>query len=555
MVGNSESVKCGRTGSSRMNQAYQDKLQIRGSAIPAEGTAPVGIQSSRQQQAGDITPPNGPVAPDPAGACPRGGQAAEHNLSASQAARGNPAVEAIPTRPEPVPEESWKRLRALVVCPKRQGEALTVLQALWGHVGTARPRSLLILTGHPGLGHRKVVVSGPFQEQGDDRASGMALARQCLHQGGFEAARPGNVPSMWREGPTDAGVPQGTWGPYAHLPGVHEAAWLAEHGGPRDMAWGLIGASEAGALARALAGSLTPETLVLGVLESGAWRECTSVHGGVSEESRNWAEALVGAVTAPSTASDFPADLIANTLLHLARGLHWEGRLWSARPEGGAASPTPQPAVEQQAVAFFDPPVGSLLTPSERGLVLRLARRAVESAVRTGRLPEVNPAELPLALLATRACFVTLTREGQLRGCIGHLKARMPLYQAVLENARAAALEDYRFEPVRPSELEDLRIEVSVLTPPRPLAYKTPEELLQGLRPGVDGVILEIGSFTATFLPQVWEKLPGREQFLDQLCIKAGARPADWRRLFPAVSTYQVEAFAEDDNLSPGPAR
>lgn len=538
-----------------MNQACQDNSQIRDGVIPAESMAPVGIRSSHQQEAGGTTPPNGAVEPDPAGACPRGGQAAEHNASASQAARSNPAVETIPGRSEPVPEEAWRRLRALVVCPKRQGESLAILQTLWRCAETARLRSLLILAGHPGLGHRNVIVSGPSQEQVDDRPSGMALACQFLLQGGFEAARPGNVPFFWREGPTDAGIPQGTWGPYAHLPGVHEAAWLAEHGGPQDVTWVLIGSLEAGTLARALAGSLTPETLVLGVLKSGAWRESSLVHGGVSGQSQNWAEALVEAVTGPFRASDFPADLVANTLLHLGRGLHWEGRLWTARPEGGLASPTAQAAVEQQAVAFFDPPVGSLLTPSERGLVLRLARRAVESAVRTGRLPDINPTELPPALLAMRACFVTLTREGQLRGCIGHLKARMPLYQAVLENARAAALEDYRFEPVRPSELEDLRIEVSVLTPPRPLAYKTPEELLQGLRPGVDGVILEIGSFTATFLPQVWEKLPGREQFLDQLCIKAGARPPDWRRLFPAVSTYQVEAFAEDDNLFPHPTR
>jgi AmmeMemoRadiSam system protein A len=180
-------------------------------------------------------------------------------------------------------------------------------------------------------------------------------------------------------------------------------------------------------------------------------------------------------------------------------------------------------------------------------VALRLARHALDSVVRTGRLPEVKPAELPVALLARRACFVTLTKHGQLRGCIGHLTAQMPLYQAIMENARAAALQDYRFEPVRPSELPEIDIEISVLTPPRPLQYKSPEELLQRLRPGIDGVILELGPCSATFLPQVWEKLPSKEQFLDQLCLKAGCWPGDWRRPSVSVSTYQVEAFAEDD--------
>lgn len=414
----------------------------------------------------------------------------------------------------------------------------------------ARPRSLLILAGNPALGRRKVVVSGPLREQAEDTPAWKTLTRQLLQQGAFEVAQPQQVPSVSQQGAEDAGAQEGPWGPYAHLPGVHEAAWLAAHGGPRNLTWVLVGSPDAGALARTLAESLTPETLLLGLLEPGTCRVSLLPDGNVAGEMQSRAGALVRAVTALSESSGLPADPIARTLVHLARGLHWESLLWTPRQAGGVEQSHVHSAAEEEAAVFLDPPVGSLLTPAERRLVLHLARRAVESVVRTGRLPDVNPTALPLALLAVRACFVTLTKDGQLRGCIGHLKAQMPLYQAVLENARAAAVQDYRFEPVRPSELEDLRIEVSVLTPARPLQYRTPEELLQRLRPGVDGVILEIGSFTATFLPQVWEKLPDKEQFLDQLCLKAGAWPGDWRRLSPAVSTYQVEAFAEDGDLA-----
>jgi AmmeMemoRadiSam system protein A len=240
-------------------------------------------------------------------------------------------------------------------------------------------------------------------------------------------------------------------------------------------------------------------------------------------------------------------DLVGATVHCLAWGLHWEGLAWEHGQVDSGAGAAAVLDPTWAAGVFLDPPVGRLLTAEERWVALRLARHALDSVVRTGRLPEVKPAELPVALLARRACFVTLTKHGQLRGCIGHLTAQMPLYQAIMENARAAALQDYRFEPVRPSELPEIDIEISVLTPPRPLQYKSPEELLQRLRPGIDGVILELGPCSATFLPQVWEKLPSKEQFLDQLCLKAGCWPGDWRRPSVSVSTYQVEAFAEDD--------
>ena len=138
-------------------------------------------------------------------------------------------------------------------------------------------------------------------------------------------------------------------------------------------------------------------------------------------------------------------------------------------------------------------------------------------------------------------------KRGELRGCIGNIIPRQPLHQAIMENARAAALNDYRFEPVKPAELADLEIEVSVLTEPKSLSFTSPDDLLGKLRPNQDGVILKMGFRSATFLSQVWEKIPDKTTFLNHLAQKAGCASGAWRDPGPKVDIYQVEAFAESE--------
>jgi AmmeMemoRadiSam system protein A len=149
------------------------------------------------------------------------------------------------------------------------------------------------------------------------------------------------------------------------------------------------------------------------------------------------------------------------------------------------------------------------------------------------------------ALKAEGASFVTLTVHGDLRGCIGALQATQSLAEDVREHAVAAALEDIRFPQVQEYELAKIQIEVSRLTIPMPLDYKDPEDLLTRLRPGVDGVILRDGFRRATFLPQVWEKIPDVSVFLANLCYKMGAAPDTWKRKHLEVLVYQVEEFHE----------
>ena len=185
------------------------------------------------------------------------------------------------------------------------------------------------------------------------------------------------------------------------------------------------------------------------------------------------------------------------------------------------------------------------LTQEEKQLLLKLARQALESGVRGQPLPPLDPVTLTPTLRAEGASFVTLTERGELRGCIGALEPSQSLAEDVREHAIAAALQDYRFPPVEEHELPQIEIEVSRLTLPEPLEYTTPEDLLARLRPGADGVILQDGFRRATFLPQVWEKVSDKEEFLSHLCLKMGASPDLWRRKHLEVLVYHVEEFHE----------
>jgi AmmeMemoRadiSam system protein A len=185
------------------------------------------------------------------------------------------------------------------------------------------------------------------------------------------------------------------------------------------------------------------------------------------------------------------------------------------------------------------------LSAEEKQTLLTLAREALECGVRGQSLPRPDPATLTPLLRAEGAAFVTLTVRGQLRGCIGALQPYQPLYEDVREHALAAALQDYRFPTVRPEELPLIQIEVSRLTLPQLLAYTNADDLLAKLRPGVDGVILRDGARRATFLPQVWEQLSDKMEFLSHLCAKMGAPANLWRQKHLEVEIYQVEEFHE----------
>ncbi len=184
-------------------------------------------------------------------------------------------------------------------------------------------------------------------------------------------------------------------------------------------------------------------------------------------------------------------------------------------------------------------------TTEQRQFLLNLARQALTSAVRGEKIPVVDLKQISPELAQEGASFVTLTKRGELRGCIGALEAYQPLVNDVIEHAIAAGLDDYRFGPVQPEELAEIHIEISRLTPPSRLPYEDSKDLVNKLRPGIDGVILRDGRQRATFLPQVWEQLSDPAEFLSHLCYKMGAQPDAWRKKKLDVSVYQVEEFHE----------
>ncbi|NLD92789.1 MAG: AmmeMemoRadiSam system protein B [Fibrobacter sp.] len=194
---------------------------------------------------------------------------------------------------------------------------------------------------------------------------------------------------------------------------------------------------------------------------------------------------------------------------------------------------------EQRAKSAHPKGVG-VLTSDDHALLLDIARKSLVACVKKKEMVHVD---VPDALKENRGCFVTLTINNSLRGCIGYIEPIMPLYKAVIENARNAALSDPRFDPVTASELDKICVEVSVLTVPVPLAYNDPDDLLEKLRPNIDGVILSYHGTQSTFLPQVWEQLPDKIQFLQHLSMKAGLAADSWKKA--SYKVYQAEHFKE----------
>ena len=176
-------------------------------------------------------------------------------------------------------------------------------------------------------------------------------------------------------------------------------------------------------------------------------------------------------------------------------------------------------------------------------VLLAQARKAIADAL---GLPA--PAAPDHPQLAERgATFVTLTLDGELRGCIGSLNAHRPLGQDVRDNAVSAALRDPRFPPLSAAEFADVRVEVSLLTEPDFIDFRDEADALAQLVPGRDGVIFFNGCQRATFLPQVWEQLPERRLFMAALKQKAGLPPDFWGPNV-MIARYHVRKWHEGAN-------
>ena len=182
------------------------------------------------------------------------------------------------------------------------------------------------------------------------------------------------------------------------------------------------------------------------------------------------------------------------------------------------------------------------LSDEERGRLLEVARQAISHELYQYVSLKVDTAAFSPSLNRPGAAFVTLKIEGRLRGCIGSLEPRRPLVLDVARNAGAAAFNDPRFPRLGRDEFERIEIEISILSPATPIAFTSEEDLIRQLRPGMDGLILIEGTHRGTFLPSVWEQIPGPAEFLQHLKKKA-ALPADYWSDTIEVLRYTTESF------------
>ncbi len=188
------------------------------------------------------------------------------------------------------------------------------------------------------------------------------------------------------------------------------------------------------------------------------------------------------------------------------------------------------------------------LRASEREQLLQIARQSIRNGLYGGDALEVALHELSDALTARLGVFVTLMQQDNLRGCIGSMHSSEPLAQSVAESAHGAAFNDTRFPQLAEHELDQVRIEVSILSPMEPLTSPNRSDLLATLRPDVDGLLLQDRHYRSTFLPKVWEQLPDPEEFLNHLLVKAGLPTDHWSTTIQFFR-YHTVSFQEGKGL------
>jgi MEMO1 family protein len=307
----------------------------------------------------------------------------------------------------------------------------------------------------------------------------------------------------------------------------------------------VLGQVDPAAAAKALAPLLNDKTIVIASTDLS--------HGKPYDEAREMDAACVSAILKLDMTGIGPDSACGRapvlTVMHLARARGWKTMLLDYRNSGDTAGDK-RAVVGYAAIAFYEPAavaaVKAEFSAAERKALLDLARKTVTAAVTNKPLPALDAKTLPEKFRPARGCFVTLNKKGQLRGCVGYIFPYKPLGQAVIDNAVNAALRDTRFKPVAPEELKDIEIEISILTVPAELKFSSPKDLLAKLRPNVDGVVLKFAQGRqSTYLPQVWGQIPGKEQFLSSLSVKAGMPKDAWTQPGLTVLTYQAEVFHE----------
>lgn len=192
-------------------------------------------------------------------------------------------------------------------------------------------------------------------------------------------------------------------------------------------------------------------------------------------------------------------------------------------------------------------PVLRTMNKKDKQCLLKLARRAIKKYFQDKGVLQIEEDNLPQTLKEKRGTFVTLVKNRQLRGCIGNLESKKPIYQSVIDNSLASALIDPRFMALKKDELNDIKIEISILSELKKIPnFTSPDSFLKYLNKHQPGMLIKKGAYQATFLPQVWEELTSAETFISHLCEKAGLDKNEWEKMNLEVYGYTAEVFKEE---------
>jgi AmmeMemoRadiSam system protein B/AmmeMemoRadiSam system protein A len=228
-------------------------------------------------------------------------------------------------------------------------------------------------------------------------------------------------------------------------------------------------------------------------------------------------------------------------LLEISKSKNWKAKIIEYKNSGDVSGDKSR-VVGYSSIVFYEEDISE----KDKEFLIELSRKTLETYVKEKKKPNVNKELISERLLNKQGCFVTLNKNGNLRGCIGHIIPQESLYECVIENTINAAVNDRRFSQVQENELDDIEIEISALSVPEELHYESPEDLLNKLVPLKHGVILKSGFQQSTYLPQVWEQLPDKETFLSRLCIKAGISEECWKNSNTKVLTYTANVWYEN---------
>jgi len=235
-------------------------------------------------------------------------------------------------------------------------------------------------------------------------------------------------------------------------------------------------------------------------------------------------------------------------LMNIAKKLNWTAKILKYANSGDITGDKDS-VVGYSSIAFFVNDSSNenierendFLSKNQKQELLKIARKTIEEYILNNRKyePKTNNEELK----KPKGVFVTLQKNNQLRGCIGNILPTKALYLAVRDNAINAAVNDPRFDKLRTDELDKIEIEISVLTIPEEIKAKTQAEKIEKIKENIDGIILSSGFRKATFLPQVWEQLPKKQEFLSQLCLKAGLDSDCYLQEGVKIEKYQAIHF------------